>query len=151
MKRIFLISVLILSFELSKELDSTKNKIKGMVKCFLDTKAGRDSLVSLIEKIFTFKNLEEVFIPIYQLNPMIKECTGIDIISFIASKIGGLKNEPKKAEVLKKIKNFDAPILLRKYLHDFIFENGLENAKNECLSLIREKPYVQYKTICSLL
>ena len=67
------------------------------------------------------------------------------------SKFLGLKSEPKVPEVLNKIKNFNAPILLRKYLYDFISKNGLEYAKNECLSLIKEKPFVQYKKICSLL
>ena len=62
-----------------------------------------------------------------------------------------LNSEPKIPEVLNKIKNFNAPILLRKYLYDFISKNGLEYAKNECLSLISEKPFIQYKRICSLL
>ena len=150
MKRIFLIVVLLLSFELSKESDSIKNNLMVMTKCFLNTKSNRDIMISIIEKIFTFKSLDEILFPIFRLVPLIKECTGKDINSLI-SKFLKLKSEPKISEVLKKIKNFNAPILLRKYLHDFISKNGLENAKNECLSLIREKPFVEYNKICSIL
>ena len=150
MKRIFLIVVLLLSFELSKESDSIKNNLMVMTKCFLNTKSNRDNIILILEKIITFKSVNELLFPLANLAPMIKDCTGIDIISVIY-KFFKLKSEPKISEVLKKIKNFNAPILLRKYLHDFISKNGLENAKNECLSLIKEKPFVEYNKICSIL
>ena len=149
MKRIFLIVVLLLSFELSKESDSIKNNLMVMTKCFLNTKSNRDIMISIVEKIFTFKSLDEIIFPILNLVRLIKDCTGKDLTSLISKFI--FKNEPKISEVLKRIKNFNAPILLRKYLHDFISKNGLENAKNECLSLIREKPFVEYNKICSIL
>ena len=150
MKRIFLIVVLLLSFELSKESDSIKNTLMVMTKCFLNTKSNRDSMISIFEKIFTFKRIDELIFPILNLAPLIKDCTGINIYNLL-SKFIRLKSEPKISEVLKKIKNFNAPILLRKYLHDFISKNGLENAKNECLSLTKEKPFVEYNKICSIL
>ena len=148
MKRTFLIIVLLLSFELTKESDSIKNNLMVITKCFLNTKSNRDTMIKLFERLFTFKSIFELIAPISNLIALIKECTGkeIDISKFL-----GLKSEPKVPEVLNKIKNFNAPILLRKYLYDFISKNGLEYAKNECLSLIKEKPFVQYKKICSLL
>ena len=149
MKRILLIVVLLLSLKVSKETDSLKNKVLTIAKCFLDTKSNRDALTSVFEKLFTFKTVFE-FIPLLgKLDPMIKECTGTSIFNLLPKLI--LKSGPKTAEVLKKIKNFQAPILLRKYLHDYISQNGLEYAKNECLSLVREKPFIQYNKICSLL
>ena len=148
MKKVFLVVVLLLSLEISKESDSIKNNLKAITKCFLNTKSNRDTMISIFEKIFTFKNIYDLLTPLSKLILLIKECTGKEINIFEIIK---LNSEPKIPEVLNKIKNFNAPILLRKYLYDFISKNGLEYAKNECLSLISEKPFIQYKRICSLL
>ena len=149
MKKFFLIVVLLLSFELSKESDSLKNNIIGIAKCFLNTKENRDTLTTIFELLYTFK-MDRLVSYVAKLVLLINDCTGKNISSLI-SDFYKFFSEPKIPEVLNKIKNFNAPILLRKYLHDYISKNGLENAKNECLSLIREKPFARYNEICSIL
>ena len=82
MKRTFLIIVLLLSFELTKESDSIKNNLMVITKCFLNTKSNRDTMIKLFERLFTFKSIFELIAPISNLIALIKECTGKEIDYF---------------------------------------------------------------------
>ena len=153
MKRIFLVFILLLSIELSKG-QLTTDKMRGVFKCFISSQSNIDKISSFIEALFKENNAVMWLSYFYQLQLVIKDCIGIDLVEIAKEMILGgkikLLSQQKTYEILAKLKNSNAPILLRKYLYDYISQNGLEHAKKQCDEITREKPYDKFKNICLL-
>ena len=52
--------------------------------------------------------------------------------------------------MLNNIQNYNAPLLLRKYLYDTAVKTDIIKAKKECIDITKMVPYDKFKNICNL-
>ena len=126
-------------FSFSKAQIRMNNVNKGL-KCFLDNKELMAETMNLIELIFFNKIKLDILFKISSLLNGFKVCFG-DIMKLFS----------KNDVTLMQVKKYEAPLLLRKHIFDYINNNGLINAEEECQKITEQEPYVSYRKICNLL
>lgn len=143
-------SLLILFLLSFSEAQITINKVNKALKCILDNKNDMDKIVDSFEIIFSNGDVYSLIGNIVSLIVgAVKNCLGeISLKSF--SKLISL-NKKKNDVILMQVKKYEAPIFLRKYIYDYVNNNGLINAEEECQKITEQEPYVSYRKICNLL
>ena len=130
----------------SKAQTTTSSVYKG-VKCLFNDKKTMNNIENVLELFFSNDN--QAVIKVLTLLSPIKDCFGINITGLISSTLS-LQKESNDA-VLNQVKNYDAPIILRKYIYDYASNKGMISAKEECQKITEQEPYISYKNICNLL
>ena len=150
MKKIYLILIILISFNFSNQFTKLPNKIVTMVKCFFGSAENINVLTSFVDTIFSSNSSLQFLISLMNLANVVNVCTGIDLLKLIQIFSGFAKVQNKKEIVLNKLQDAKAPILLRKYLYDTALKEDLTKAKRECDEMTNMTPYEEYKNICDL-
>ena len=150
MKKLYLILILLISFNFSNQFTTLPNKLIIPLKCIFSSSNNIEILTNFVQTVFTKSKFNEWILSIIALGQIFKDCLGIDIMQLlpIFSNLSTVQN--KKEIVLTKLQNANAPILLRRYLYDTAVKSDIFKAKRECNEITSMIPYDQYKHICNL-
>ena len=150
MKKLYLILIILISFEFSNQFTTLPNKFVPAIKCFFGTAENIKALISFVNAAFSSSNMFPWLQAITQLQSLFQNCLGIDIMKFlpILQSVNVVQNQ--KEAILYKLQNAKAPLILRKYLYDYALNGDIFKAKTECVEMTQMKPYEQYKQICDL-
>ena len=150
MKKLYLILIILISFEFSNQFTTLPNKFVPAIKCFFGTAENIKALISFVNAAFSSSNMFPWLQAITQLQSLVQNCLGIDIMKFlpILQSVNVVQNQ--KEAILHKLQNAKAPLILRKYLYDYAMKGDIFKAKMECVELTQMTPYEQYKQICDL-
>ena len=150
MKKLYLILIILISFELSNQFTTLPNKFVPAIKCFFGTAENIKALISFVNAAFSSSNMFPWLQAITQLQSLVQNCLGIDITKFlpILQSVNVVQNQ--KEAILYKLQNAKAPLILRKYLYDYALNGDIFKAKMECVEMTQMTPYEQYKQICDL-
>ena len=150
MKKLYLILIILISFEFSNQFTTLPNKFVPAIKCFFGTAENIKALISFVNAAFSSSNKSRWLQAIAQLYSLFQNCLGIDIMKFlpILQSVNVVQNQ--KEAILHKLQNAKAPLILRKYLYDYAMKGDIFKAKMECVEMTQMTPYEQYKQICDL-
>ena len=150
MKKLYLILIILISFEISNQFTTLPNKFVPAIKCFFGTAENIKALISFVNAAFSSSNMFPWLQAITQLQSLVQNCLGIDIMKFlpILQSVNVVQNQ--KEAILYKLQNAKAPLILRKYLYDYALNGDIFKAKMECVEMTQMTPYEQYKQICDL-
>ena len=150
MKKLYLILIILISFEFSNQFTTLPNKFVPAIKCFFGTAENIKALISFVNAAFSSSNMFPWLQAITQLQSLFQNCLGIDIMKFlpILQSVNVVQNQ--KEAILHKLQNAKAPLILRKYLYDYAMKGDIFKAKMECVEMTQMTPYEQYKQICDL-
>ena len=150
MKKLYLILIILISFEFSNQFTTLPNKFVPAIKCFFGTAENIKALISFVNAAFSSSNMFPWLQAITQLQSLFQNCLGIDIMKFlpILQSVNVVQNQ--KEAILYKLQNAKAPLILRKYLYDYTLNGDIFKAKMECVEMTQMTPYEQYKQICDL-
>ena len=150
MKKLYLILIILISFEFSNQFTTLPNKFVPAIKCFFSTAENIKALISFVNTAFSSSNMFPWLQAITQLQSLVQNCLGIDIMKFlpILQSVNVVQNQ--KEAILYKLQNAKAPLILRKYLYDYAMKGDIFKAKMECVEMTQMTPYEQYKQICDL-
>ena len=150
MKKLYLILIILISFEFSNQFTTLPNKFVPAIKCFFGTAENIKALISFVNAAFSSSNMFPWLQAITQLQSLVQNCLGIDIMKFlpILQSVNVVQNQ--KEAILYKLQNAKAPLILRKYLYDYAMKGDIFKAKMECVEMTQMTPYEQYKQICDL-
>ena len=149
-KFIFLI-IVALSFKFSLQKDSQMPpEIKNLTDCIFSETKRYQALLEFIAEIAKSGNYINWITKALNLNVITQDCLGLNIADLIKKFLPVYQNINSKGVMLKKMKNLNAPVLLRKYIYDIYTESGIDEAKKECINMTKEKPYDKYNYICKL-
>ena len=150
MKKLYLILIILISFEFSNQFTTLPNKFVPAIKCFFGTAENIKALISFVNAAFSSSNMFPWLQAISQLQSLVQNCLGIDIMKFlpILQSVNVVQNH--KEAILYKLQNAKAPLILRKYLYDYALNGDIFKAKTECVEMTQMTPYEQYKQICDL-
>ncbi len=150
MKKLYLILIILISFEFSNQFTTLPNKFVPAIKCFFGTAENIKALISFVNAAFSSSNMLPWLQAITQLQSLVQNCLGIDIMKFlpILQSVNVMQNQ--KEAILYKLQNAKAPLILRKYLYDYAMKGDIFKAKMECVEMTQMTPYEQYKQICDL-
>ena len=150
MKKLYLILIILISFEFSNQFTTLPNKFVPAIKCFFGTAENIKALISFVNAAFSSSNMFPWLQAITQLQSLFQNCLGIDIMKFlpILQSVNVVQNQ--KEAILYKLQNAKAPLILRKYLYDYALNGDIFKAKMECVEMTQMTPYEQYKQICDL-
>ena len=149
MKHIYLLFLLIMSFNLSNQLKTLSEMAVVKLKCFFSTEENINSIIEVFSSLFD----QEVFVilpKIVNLSPIIKSCMGVDIYEIIKYLPFMQSFQVQQQYMLNNIQNYNAPLLLRKYLYDTAVKTDIIKAKKECIDITKMVPYDKFKNICNL-
>ena len=150
MKHIFLLFLLIISFNLSNQVKTLPETTVVKLKCFFSTNENINLITDFLESLFD-KNFYVILSRAMALFPIIKSCLGVDILEIISKFLPFMQSfQVQQQYMLNNIKNYNAPLLLRKYLYDTAIETDIINAKKECIDMTKMVPYDKFKNICNL-
>ena len=142
-----IITLLIFLLSNFSKAQTTTNSVYKGLKCLFNDKKTMNNIENVIELFFS--NDSRAMIKALTLLSPIKDCFGLNITGLISSTLS-LKKETNDV-ILNQVKNYDAPIVLRKYIYDYANNNGMVSANEECQKITEQEPYVNYKKICNLL
>ena len=150
MKKLYLILIILISFEFSNQFTTLPNKFVPAIKCFFGTAENIKALISFVNAAFSSSNMFPWLQAITQLQSLVQNCLGIDIMKFlpILQSVNVVQNQ--KEAILYKLQNAKAPLILRKYLYDYALNGDIFKAKMECVEMTQMTHYEQYKEICDL-
>ena len=150
MKKLYLILIMLISFEFSNQFTTLPNKFVPAIRCFFSTAENIKALISFVNAAFSSSNMFPWLQAISQLQSLVQNCLGIDIMKFlpIMQSVNVVQNQ--KEAILHKLQNAKAPLILRKYLYDYAMKGDIFKAKMECVEMTQMTPYEQYKQICDL-
>ena len=150
MKKLYLILIILISFEFSNQFTTLPNKFVPAIRCFFSTAENIKALISFVNAAFSSSNMFPWLQAITQLQSLFQNCLGIDIMKFlpILQSVNVVQNQ--KEAILYKLQNAKAPLILRKYLYDYAMKGDIFKAKMECVEMTQMTPYEQYKQICDL-
>ena len=149
MKHIYLLFLLIMSFNLSNQLKTLSEMAVVKLKCFFSTEENINSIIEVFSSLFD----QSVFVilpKIVNLSPIIKSCMGVDIYEIIKYLPFMQSFQVQQQYMLNNIQNYNAPLLLRKYLYDTAVKTDIIKAKKECIDITKMVPYDKFKNICNL-
>ena len=150
MKKLYLILIILISFEFSNQFTTLPNKFVPAIRCFFSTAENIKALISFVNAAFSSSNMFPWLQAISQLQSLVQNCLGIDIMKFlpILQSVNVVQNQ--KEAILYKLQNAKAPLILRKYLYDYAMKGDIFKAKMECVEMTQMTPYEKYKQICDL-
>ena len=150
MKKIFIILIILLSFNISFEFVKLPDKGIEILKCVFDTKDKIEQFTKLIKDLYTTNFLFIIATDALQIASNVGDCIGVDLYQIIYDLIFRTTKEFQQIMMLKNLKEAKAPILLRKYLFDIAVKNDVIKAKKECYQMTQMHPYDNYKSICDI-
>ena len=148
MKKLYLILIILISFDFSNQFNTLPNKLVPVVKCFFGSAENIKTLTEFVDA--AFGNIANMFVVAPKLGALFQECLGValkDILPFLPF-LNAVQNQ--KEVILNKLKKANAPLLLKRYLYDATVKNDVFKAKRECVEMTQMIPYDQYKKICDL-
>ena len=150
MKHIFLLFLLIISFNLSNQVKTLPETAVVKLKCFFSTNENINLITNFLESLFN-QPILSLLQKAMALSPIVKSCLGVDIIELITKFLPLMQSfQVQQQYMLNNIQNYNAPLLLRKYLYDTAIKTDIINAKKECIDMTKMVPYDKYKNICNL-
>ena len=147
MKKLYLILIILISFDFSNQFNTLPNKLVPVVKCFFGSAENIKTLTGFVE--LAFGNMDKIYV-ITNFGNLVQECLGValkDILPFLPF-LNAVQNQ--KEVILNKLKKANAPLLLKRYLYDATVKSDVFKAKRECVEMTQMTPYDQYKKICDL-
>ena len=148
MKKLYLILIILISFDFSNQFNTLPNKLVPVVKCFFGSGENIKTLTEFVDA--AFGNIANMFVVITEFGALFQECLGVnirDLLPFLPF-LNAVQNQ--KEVILNNLKNAKAPLLLKRYLYDATVKNDVFKAKRECVEMTQMTPYYQYKKICDL-
>ena len=82
MKHIYLLFLLIMSFNLSNQLKTLSEMAVVKLKCFFSTEENINSIIEVFSSLFD-QGVSGILSKIVNLSPIIKSCMGVDIYEII--------------------------------------------------------------------
>ena len=150
MKHIYLLFLLIMSFNLSNQLKTLSEMAVVKLKCFFSTEENINSIIEVFSSLFD-QGVSGILSKIVNLSPIIKSCMGVDIFEIIEKYLPFMQSfQVQQQYMLNNIQNYNAPLLLRKYLYDTAVKTDIIKAKKECIDITKMVPYDKFKNICNL-
>ena len=150
MKQIYIIFLLIISFNLSNQEKTLPEMTVVKLKCFFATDENINKITGFLESLFDGE-ISDIFIKINGLSTIIESCLGFSLVELIMKFLPfGQSFQVQQQYMLNNIKNYNAPLLLRKYLYDTAVKTDIINAKKECIDMTKMVPYDKFKNICYL-
>ena len=149
MKHIYLLFLLIMSFNLSNQLKTLSEMAVVKLKCFFSTEENINSIIEVFSSLFD-QGISGILSKIVNLSPIIKSCMGVDIYEIIKYLPFMQSFQVQQQYMLNNIQNYNAPLLLRKYLYDTAVKTDIIKAKKECIDITKMVPYDKFKNICNL-
>ena len=150
MKHIYLLFLLIMSFNLSNQLKTLSEMAVVKLKCFFSTEENINSIIEVFSSLFD-QGISGILSKIVNLSPIIKSCMGVDIYEIIEKYLPFMQSfQVQQQYMLNNIQNYNAPLLLRKYLYDTAVKTDIIKAKKECIDITKMVPYDKFKNICNL-
>ena len=149
MKHIYLLFLLIMSFNLSNQLKTLSEMAVVKLKCFFSTEENINSIIEVFSSLFD-QGVFGILSKIVNLSPIIKSCMGVDIYEIIKYLPFMQSFQVQQQYMLNNIQNYNAPLLLRKYLYDTAVKTDIIKAKKECIDITKMVPYDKFKNICNL-
>ncbi len=150
MKHIYLLFLLIMSFNLSNQLKTLSEMAVVKLKCFFSTEENINSIIEVFSSLFD-QGVSGILSKIVNLSPIIKSCMGVDIYEIIEKYLPFMQSfQVQQQYMLNNIQNYNAPLLLRKYLYDTAVKTDIIKAKKECIDITKMVPYDKFKNICNL-
>ena len=149
MKHIYLLFLLIMSFNLSNQLKTLSEMAVVKLKCFFSTEENINSIIEVFSSLFD-QDVFGILPKIVNLSPIIKSCMGVDIYEIIKYLPFMQSFQVQQQYMLNNIQNYNAPLLLRKYLYDTAVKTDIIKAKKECIDITKMVPYDKFKNICNL-
>ena len=150
MKHIYLLFLLIMSFNLSNQLKTLSEMAVVKLKCFFSTEENINSIIEVFSSLFD-QDVFGILPKIVNLSPIIKSCMGVDIYEIIEKYLPFMQSfQVQQQYMLNNIQNYNAPLLLRKYLYDTAVKTDIIKAKKECIDITKMVPYDKFKNICNL-
>ena len=150
MKHMYLILLLIISFNLSNQAKTLPETVVVKLKCFFATNDNINKIIEFFDCLFD-NTFWDIIFKGMNLFPIIQSCLGIDIMEIIKQYIPLMQSfQVQQQYMLNNIQNYNAPLLLRKYLYDIAVKTDIINAKKECNDITKMAPYDKYKNICNL-
>ena len=150
MKHIYLLFLLIMSFNLSNQLKTLSEMAVVKLKCFFSTEENINSIIEVFSSLFD-QDVFGILPKILNLSPIIKSCMGVDIYEIIEKYLPFMQSfQVQQQYMLNNIQNYNAPLLLRKYLYDTAVKTDIIKAKKECIDITKMVPYDKFKNICNL-
>ena len=149
MKHIYLLFLLIMSFNLSNQLKTLSEMAVVKLKCFFSTEENINSIIEVFSSLFD-QDVFGILPKILNLSPIIKSCMGVDIYEIIKYLPFMQSFQVQQQYMLNNIQNYNAPLLLRKYLYDTAVKTDIIKAKKECIDITKMVPYDKFKNICNL-
>ena len=152
MKQIYFIFLLIISINFANQakIQTLSEKVVVKFKCLFATPEKIEVLSDIFESLFVDPFML-VFIKVMNLLPILETCFGIDIMEIIKKLIPSMQSFQVQQQImLYNVQNYNAPLLLRKYLYDTAINTNVINAKKECIDVTKKIPYDKYKNICNI-
>ena len=150
MKQIYFIFLLVISMNYANQAQTLSEKVVLKLKCLLATPRNIQELSEIFESLFNQSSIE-ILINAFKLVPVLKNCFGIDIMEIIEKFLPSMQSlQVQQQNMLYNIQNYNAPLLLRKYLYDTAVNTNVINAKKECVDMTKMIPYDKYKNICNI-
>ena len=111
------------------------------ISCIFEDQSRVDLILDIFNFLFAGKS--EVIFKIEQYKQLAHDCLGIEFKS--------LKNfRDEKSEILEKIKNYDAPLVLRVHLYEYFNDYGKSETLERCKLVTSYDEYKAYTEICKL-
>ena len=150
MKHTYLLFLLIMSFNISNQLKTLSEMAVVKLKCFFSTEENINSIIEVFSSLFD-QGVSGILSKIVNLSPIIKSCMGVDIYEIIEKYLPFMQSfQVQQQYMLNNIQNYNAPLLLRKYLYDTAVKTDIIKAKKECIDITKMVPYDKFKNICNL-
>ena len=147
MKQIYFILLLLISINLSNQVRTVPEKYMLKFKCVFAQTSYIEQITGLFDSLFDGGILGKALL----LNDMFHECFNIDLYEIIKKFLPfGVSAYAQTQDILINVQNYNAPLLLRKYLYDTAVKSDIINAKKECNDITKMMPYDKYKNICNL-
>ena len=150
MKQIYFILLLLISINLSNQVRTVPEKYMLKFKCVFAQTSYIEQITGLFDSLFD-GGIFSIAGKALLLNDMFHECFNIDLYEIIKKFLPfGVSAYAQTQDILINVQNYNAPLLLRKYLYDTAVKSDIINAKKECNDITKMTPYDKYKNICNL-